>query len=134
MTSRNPTPFFPVAPPNYTQQYMAEVTRAFSIFAAQINNPAIAKPILTDIPTSSQVEDQVGTVYETEGVLRLKSATSAENTVGIPLPSYTVSTLPTVETGTLIYVSDGAAGSPVVAFGDGTNWLRVDTRAAVASS
>ena len=51
----------------------------------------------------------------------------------MPLPTYTVSTLPTVETGTLIYVSDGAAGSPVVAFGDGSNWLRVDTRAAVST-
>jgi hypothetical protein len=134
MSSRNPVPFFPVAPPDYTQQYMAEVTRAFSVFAAQVNNPAIAKPILTNVPTSSQSGDEVGTVYESNTVLRVKSATSADNTVGMPLPSYTVATLPTVETGTLIYVSDGAAGSPVVAFGDGTNWLRVDTRAAVASS
>jgi hypothetical protein len=112
---------------------MAEITRAFSTFALQMTNPAIAKPVLIEIPTSAQSGDEVGTVYETEGVLRIKSATSADNTVGIPLPSYTVATLPTVETGTLIYVSDGAAGSPVVAFGDGSNWLRVDTRAAVST-
>jgi hypothetical protein len=30
-------------------------------------------------------------------------------------------------TGSLIYVSNGAAGFPVVAFSNGTNWLRVDT-------
>ena len=128
-----PVPFFPVPPAEYSQQYLAEVTRAFSTFAAQITNPAIAKPILIEVPTSSQSGDETGTVYETNTLLRIKSSTAANNTVGIPLPTYTVATLPTVETGTLIYVSDGAAGNPVVAFGDGSNWLRCDTRAAVST-
>ena len=78
----------------------------------RLQTPAIAKPILIEIPASSLSGDEVGTVYESNTVLRLKSATAAKNTVGMPLPTYTVSTLPTVETGTLIYVSDGAAGSP----------------------
>lgn len=129
-----PVPFFPVPPPEYTQQYMAEVVRAFSVFANQVTNPAIAKPVLIEVPTSALSGDEVGTVYETNTLLRIKSSTAANNTVGIPLPTYTVATLPTVETGTLIYVSNGAAGNPVVAFGDGSNWLRVDTRAAVSSS
>lgn len=128
-----PVPFFPVPPQQYNQQYMAEIVRAFSVFAAQITNPAIAKPVLIEVPTSSQSGDEVGTVYETNTILRLKSATAASNTVGIPLPTYTVASLPTVETGTLIYVSNGAAGSPVVAFGDGSNWLRCDTRTAVST-
>ena len=127
-------PRLPEPPIEYTQQYMAEVVRAFSVFATQITNPAIAKPILIEIPASSLSGDEVGTVYESNTVLRLKSATAANNTVGMPLPTYTVASLPAVETGTLIYVSNGAAGSPVVAFGDGSNWLRVDTRAAVSSS
>ncbi len=129
-----PIPFFPVPPPEYTQQYMSEVVRSFSVFATQIANPAIAKPILIEIPSSAQASDEVGTIYESNTVLRLKSDTAANNTVGMPLPTYTVASLPAVETGTLIYVSNGAAGSPVVAFGDGSNWLRVDTRAAVSSS
>ena len=128
-----PVPFFPVPPQQYNQQYMAEIVRAFSVFAAQITNPAIAKPVLIEVPTSSQSGDEVGTVYETNTILRLKSATAASNTVGIPLPTYTVASLPTVETGTLIYVSNGAAGSPVVAFGDGSNWLGCDTRTAVST-
>jgi hypothetical protein len=132
--SVSPVPFFPVPPPQYSQQYLAEITRAFATFAQQINNPALAKPVLIEIPTSAQSGDEVGTVYESNTILRIKSATAANNTVGIPLPQYTVASLPTVETGTLIYVSNGAAGSPVVAFGDGSNWLRVDTRAAVSSS
>jgi len=128
-----PIPFFPVPPQQYNQQYMAEIVRAFSVFATQITNPAIAKPVLIEIPTSSQSGDEVGTVYETNTLLRIKSATAASNTTGIPLPTYTVASLPAVETGTLIYVSNGAAGSPVVAFGDGSNWLRCDTRAAVST-
>ena len=132
--SSTPIPFFPVPPPEYTQQYMSEVVRSFSVFATQLTNAALAKPVLIEIPASARASDEVGTIYESNTVLRLKSATAANNTVGMPLPTYTVSTLPAVETGTLIYVSNGAAGSPVVAFGDGSNWLRVDTRAAVSSS
>ena len=131
--SISPVPFFPVPPEQYTQQYMAEVVRAFSVFATQITNPAIAKPILIEIPTSSLSGDEVGTVHETNTLLRIKSSTAAKNTVGIPLPTFTVASLPTVETGTLIYVSNGAAGSPVVAFSDGSNWVRCDTRAAVST-
>ena len=37
-------------------------------------------------------------------------------------------------TGAAIYVSDGAAGSPVLAFSNGTNWLRCDTLAAIAAA
>lgn len=52
----------------------------------------------------------------------------------LTLSTYTVATVPTASefTGAIIYVSNGAAGSPIVAFSDGTNWLRTDTRAAVA--
>ena len=50
--------------------------------------------------------------------------------------SYTVASAPTASdwTGKTIYVSNGAAGSPILAFSDGTNWLRSDTAAAIASS
>jgi hypothetical protein len=50
--------------------------------------------------------------------------------------TYTVAGVPTASsyTGGTIYVSNGAAGSPVLAFSNGTNWLRCDTLAAVAAS
>lgn len=50
--------------------------------------------------------------------------------------AYTVATAPTASnwTGENIYVSNGAAGSAILAFSDGTNWLRSDTGAAIASS
>jgi hypothetical protein len=42
--------------------------------------------------------------------------------------------LATVNAGNLVYVSNGASGNAVYAFSDGTSWLRVDTRVAIASS
>jgi len=51
---------------------------------------------------------------------------------GVELPSYTVATLPSVDSvPRLIYVSD-ESGGPVPAFSDGTNWRRVTDRAIVS--
>jgi hypothetical protein len=58
-------------------------------------------------------------------------------TGAIKLPTFTVGTAPSAVTagaGTMIFVSNGAAGSPVVAFSDGTDFLRADTLAAIAAA
>jgi len=54
----------------------------------------------------------------------------------VTLPSSTVAGVPAAagNTGALIYVSNGAAGDAVVAFSNGTNWLRVDTLVAISAS
>ena len=54
----------------------------------------------------------------------------------VSLPTYTVATVPAAASypGALIYVSDGAAGSPIVAYSDGANWKRVDTGATIAAA
>jgi len=55
----------------------------------------------------------------------------------IQLPTYTVATAPSASTagaGTLIYVSDGAGGSPILAFSDGTDWKRSDTGATISGA
>lgn len=59
----------------------------------------------------------------------------AAPTLPTPLRAYTVATLPAAASwvGHAIYVSNGAAGQPIVAFSDGTNWLRCDTRDAVTA-
>lgn len=51
------------------------------------------------------------------------------------LPGYTIAQLPSAAAHPrcLVYVSNGAAGAPVVAFSDGANWLRCDTLAAVSA-
>jgi hypothetical protein len=52
------------------------------------------------------------------------------------LPTYTVATAPAAAAiaGTIIYVSNGAAGSPILAFSDGTDWKRSDTGATIAAA
>ena len=62
--------------------------------------------------------------------------TSTNGFIGdIKVPTYTVLTAPSASAagaGTLIYVSNGAAGSPILAFSDGTNWKRSDTGATIS--
>jgi len=42
--------------------------------------------------------------------------------------------LATANEGVMVYTGDGASGNAVYAFSDGTNWLRCDTRVAVANA
>lgn len=50
--------------------------------------------------------------------------------------TFTVSTVPeaSLNTGGMIYVSNGKNGSPIIAFSNGTAWLRVDTAGAISAS
>lgn len=50
--------------------------------------------------------------------------------------SYTVATAPAAASngGKLIYVSNGAAGSPCLAYSNGTDWLRITLGAAIAAA
>jgi hypothetical protein len=53
----------------------------------------------------------------------------------VNLGVYTVATAPTgISAGSVAYFSNGAAGNPVLAFYNGTNWLRVDTLAAISAT
>jgi len=55
----------------------------------------------------------------------------------VKVPTYTVATAPSAATagaGTVVYVSDGAAGSVILAFSDGTNWKRSDTGGTISAS
>ena len=62
------------------------------------------------------------------------TATNA-TTLTITSGQYSGTTLlATANEGALVYVSNGASGNAIYAFSDGAEWLRVDTRAAVASS
>jgi hypothetical protein len=64
--------------------------------------------------------------------------TSTNGFIGdIKVPTYTVASAPSAASagaGTVIYVSNGAAGSAILAFSDGTDWLRSDTGAAIAAA
>lgn len=64
--------------------------------------------------------------------------TSTDGFIGdIKVPTYTVASAPSASTagaGTIIYVSNGAAGSAIIAFSDGTNWKRSDTGGTIAAA
>jgi hypothetical protein len=79
---------------------------------------------------SGPVTSQNGFVGDVTG------AVTGNVTGSVVLPTYTVSGVPAASTNArrLIYVSNGAAGSPVVAFSNGTNWLRCDTLAAISAT
>ena len=55
----------------------------------------------------------------------------------IKVPTYTVASAPDAAVagaGTVIYVSNGAAGSPILAFSNGTDFKRSDTGATIAAA
>jgi hypothetical protein len=75
-----------------------------------------------------------GPVTSTNGFV---GAVTGDVTGAIKVPTYTVATAPSASAagaGTLVYVSDGAAGSAILAFSDGTNWKRSDTGGTIAAS
>lgn len=55
----------------------------------------------------------------------------------IKVPTYTVASAPSASSagaGTVIYVSNGAAGAAILAYSNGTDWKRSDTGGTIAAS
>ena len=55
----------------------------------------------------------------------------------IIVPTYTVANAPSASAagaGTVVYVSNGAAGAAILSFSDGTNWKRSDTGGTIAAA
>jgi hypothetical protein len=86
----------------------------------------MAKTGYTGVPTWDQIREEA----DTRAAAAVASGTGGVTQLGV----YTVATLPAAVAGGIIYVSDGAAGSEILAFSDGTDWLRSDTGAAVAAA
>jgi hypothetical protein len=57
MTSTNPVPYFPTPPAAYDRSYMAQLVRAFAVFAQQVNNPGpLRGTTLTLNPTGERID------------------------------------------------------------------------------
>jgi len=57
MSSSAPVPYFPLPPSQYDRAYMAQVVRAFAVFAQQVNNPGpIRGTTLTLNPSGEKIE------------------------------------------------------------------------------
>jgi hypothetical protein len=66
-------PQFPIAPEAYSQRYMSEVVRQFSLLIQQLQNPGDARHTvitLTNLPTDDVGLEQ-GSVYNHNGFLKI---------------------------------------------------------------
>ena len=70
------------------------------------------------------------------GVTKSRERINNLESTTVTLNAFAVADLPPAAdwANTVVFVSDGAAGDPVLAFSNGTNWLRCDTLATVAAS
>jgi len=73
MSRRLSKPLFPLPPPQYDEQYFAEIVRSFSVFLQQIQNPGDGRfttITITDLPTND-VGLESGTIFNQDGFLRV---------------------------------------------------------------
>lgn len=79
MSNRNLIrPFFPDPPTGYSQRYMQEITRAFSVFISQFQNPGDARHTVLTL-TNLQDNDQgleAGALFQVDGFVKITQAHS----------------------------------------------------------
>ncbi len=66
-------PFFPVAPENYSQQYLAEVVRSFSVYLEQMQNPGEGRNTFA-VFTNLQTDDsglEPGAIFNHDGYVKI---------------------------------------------------------------
>lgn len=83
--SRNvPIPYFPLPPPQYDAQYLAEVTRAFAVYAQQMNTPGPWRATsLTLTPTGGATATGVLSYNSAEDTLDLTHLNGVTQQLGI---------------------------------------------------
>ena len=73
MSRRLVKPQFPLPPQEYSQNYMSEVVRSFSLFLQKIENPGDSRfttVTITNLPTND-VGLESGTIYNHDGFARV---------------------------------------------------------------
>ena len=66
-------PFFPTAPDQYTQAYMTEIVRAFSVYALQIQNPGQGRNtelVITNLQSHDK-DLEIGGLFQQEGFVKI---------------------------------------------------------------
>lgn len=103
MATQTPIPYFPAPPATYDRSYMSQVTRAFAVFAQQVNNPGpLRATTLTLNPTGAKIdagELSYNSAEDTFNLTHLNDVTQqigfetfmrAENLTGSTIPNGTV--------------------------------------------
>ncbi len=73
MSRRLTRPFFPVPPPQYMQNYFAELVRSFSVYLDQIQNPGDIRATELTL-TSLQSDDvglEIGALFKSGGFVKI---------------------------------------------------------------
>jgi hypothetical protein len=73
MSRSNTIPYFPTAPKEYDQKYLADVVRAFSVFAQQTRIPGEGRNTFT-VFTNLHTDDyglENGAVFQQNGFLKI---------------------------------------------------------------
>lgn len=84
MSRSVPIPYFPVPPQQYDAQYLAEVTRAFSVYAQQVNTPGPWRATsLTLTPTGTATATGVLSYNSAEDTLDLTHLNGVTQQLGI---------------------------------------------------
>ena len=71
-------PFFPIAPTEYDQQYLAEVVRSFAVYLEQMQNPGEGRNTFA-VFTNLQTDDsglEPGAIFNHDGYVRVPLAHS----------------------------------------------------------
>ena len=97
MSRKLARPQFPLPPIEYSQQYMAEIVRSFSVFLQQSQNPGDARfttVTITQLPTND-IGLESGTLYNHEGSVKVselntssvkgQSATMTQGSVSVSI-------------------------------------------------
>lgn len=73
MSRSTPIPYFPVPPAEYRQTYLAEIIRAFSVYAQQMNTPGpwrATQMTLTNLQTDD-VGLETGALFQQGGFVKI---------------------------------------------------------------
>ena len=71
-----PVPYFPIPPAEYSQAYLAEVIRAFSVYLEQARNPGEGRNTFS-VFTNLQTDDfnlEPGTIFNHDGFLKVATS------------------------------------------------------------
>lgn len=79
MSRRLTRPFFPVPPPQYMQNYFAELVRSFSVYLDQMQNPGDIRGTqltLTELQTDD-VGLETGALFQHDGFVKITQLNTA---------------------------------------------------------
>jgi hypothetical protein len=99
-------------------------------YGAKVGSTFVVDKIFPTPPNPAAIQNLMSMLEAISiAIVRLSQNGTAVFPVGLPTYSLALANVPPAASypACVIYVSDGAVGAPVLAFSDGSNWLRSDS-------